>query len=276
MTRQLFNVLTTVGAEWVMYLLIGLSVFSIALVFERLVFFLRFGPAGDAALIPLLTQGRFEEVRSQLEGRFGLAAAVTLAAIDAAPGGPKSVEEVMACVIAREKPAYERFLSFLGTLGNNAPFLGLFGTVVGIIKAFSDLAIGGPKAAGAAAVMSGISEALVATAIGIFVAIPAVVAFNSYNRWLKTIIGRTQALGHAVIAHLQKDEVRAAALEAVEHERRAVRNPPAMHAQSGDYSGHVERRGEQREPSNREALDFAGNVGPRSSSTIETRRANPE
>jgi len=214
MTHQLFALFTDVGAEWVMYLLIGLSVLSIGLMLERLVFFLRFSHAGTAQLIPLLTQGRLDEARRQLTNVRGLEAEVTLAALDAASGGPSAVEEAMACVIARERPAFERYLSFLGTLGNNAPFLGLFGTVVGIIKAFADLSvggIGGAKAAGAAAVMSGISEALVATAVGIFVAIPAVVAFNSFNRWLKTIVARTQALGHALVAYLERDEVRAAA-----------------------------------------------------------------
>ena len=91
----------------------------------------------------------------------------------------------------------------LGTIGATAPFVGLFGTVVGIIKAFSDLAVGSAKGAGAAVVMSGISEALVATAIGILVAIPAVVAFNVYNRWLKSIVGRTEAMSHAIVSHLE-------------------------------------------------------------------------
>jgi biopolymer transport protein ExbB len=59
--------------------------------------------------------------------------------------------------------------------------------------------------------MGGISEALVATAVGIFVAIPAVVAFNAYNRWLKTIVARTQALSHELSAYLQRDDVRAEA-----------------------------------------------------------------
>jgi len=214
MTRQLFDLFTTVGAEWVMYLLIALSILSVALMLERLVFFLRFSSSRSAELIPLLSHGRLDEARARLSTLKGMEAAVALAALDAASGGPASVEEAMACVVARERPGFERFLSFLGTLGNNAPFLGLFGTVVGIIKAFADLAvggIGGGKAAGAAAVMGGISEALVATAVGIFVAIPAVIAFNAFNRWLKTIVARTHALGHALVSWLQRDEVRAAA-----------------------------------------------------------------
>jgi hypothetical protein len=67
-------------------------------------------------------------------------------------------------------------LGTLGTLGNNAPFIGLFGTELGIMKAFADLSRN--QLGGVAAVMSGISEALVATAVGLMVAIPAVIAFN--------------------------------------------------------------------------------------------------
>ena len=108
--------------------------------------------------------------------------------------------------MARERPQYERFLSVLGTLGNNAPFIGLFGTVLGIIKAFHDL--GEMNAKGAAiqqTVMAGISEALVATAVGLAVAIPAVVCNNVFNRRLKTVTSRTHALGHALVAHLRAE-----------------------------------------------------------------------
>ena len=91
------------------------------------------------------------------------------------------MEQILDRVASRERPRYERFLSFLGTLGSNAPFIGLFGTVLGIIKPFADL--GNVTLKGAAiqqTVMRGISEALVATAVGLAVAIPAVIAYNRY------------------------------------------------------------------------------------------------
>jgi biopolymer transport protein ExbB/TolQ len=208
LTHELFNVFTYVGAEWVLWLLVALSVISIAVVVERLIFYRRNSTPEAAELLPILAAGKFDQARTLLEGKNGLEAHVVRAAIEAAPYGPESVEEVIAGTITRYRPPYERFLAFLGTLGNNAPFVGLFGTVIGIIKAFADLAIGAAegKGAGSSVVMAGISEALVATAVGIFVAIPAVVAFNGYNRWLKTIVARTNALGHAVIAHLKKEE----------------------------------------------------------------------
>lgn len=208
LTHELFNVFTYVGAEWVLWLLVVLSIVSIAVVVERLLFFRRNSSPQMADLLPMLAAGKFDEVRAQLADSNGLEAQVVRAAIEAAPNGPDSVEEVIAGTIVRFRPPYERYLAFLGTLGNNAPFIGLFGTVIGIIKAFADLAVGtadGGSGAGSSVVMAGISEALVATAVGIFVAIPAVVAFNGYNRWLRTIVARTNALGHAVVAYLKRE-----------------------------------------------------------------------
>jgi biopolymer transport protein ExbB len=90
--------------------------------------------------------------------------------------GSKRLEERLRC---------EHYLVVLGTMGNTAPFIGLFGTVVGIIKAFRDLALAG--SGGPAVVAKGIAEALVATAAGMAVAIPAVVVYNYYMRRVKNI-----------------------------------------------------------------------------------------
>ena len=76
--------------------------------------------------------------------------------------------------------------------------------MVGIIKAFADLGVGAAKGAGATAVMAGLSEALVATAVGIFVAIPAVVAFNAFGRRLRDVTTRAEALAHALASHLRE------------------------------------------------------------------------
>ncbi len=229
MTQTIFQLFTRTGAEWVMVILVGLSVASFAVILERGVFFLLRGKAVPH-LLSLLKAGRLDEARARISGRKGLEAEVARAALSAADGGPAAVKEAVDCAIAEARPAYERGLSFLGTLGNNAPFLGLFGTVVGIIRAFSDLAVGGPKGAGAAAVMSGISEALVATAVGIFVAIPAVVGFNAYMRRLRTLTVRGEAIGHALASHLERDEVRAAALA-----RRGLPSPVRGESEAGGH-----------------------------------------
>ncbi len=222
MTRTLFEFFTRAGAEWVMYVLAALSVASVAVILERALFFWRRGRSRADALVALLASGRLEDARALVDGREGLEAEVARAALRAAPDGPASVAELVAATIRRERPAYERGLGFLGTLGSNAPFLGLFGTVVGIIKAFADLGVGAAKGAGAAAVMAGLSEALVATAVGIFVAIPAVVAFNAFGRKLRAVVTRAEALGHALASHLVKDDVRGATLARREARRIAV------------------------------------------------------
>ena len=84
------------------------------------------------------------------------------------------------------KLALEKRLGILATFGNNAPFIGLFGTVLGIIQAFHDL--GRASEFGVRVVMEGISEALVATAMGLFVAIPSVIAYNYFVRRVKKIL----------------------------------------------------------------------------------------
>jgi biopolymer transport protein ExbB len=160
--------LTLHGAAWVLWLLIALSVISLGIMLERWWYFRTHRPQPAAIA---------SDVRALL------AEAIGPDALDQ----PPPAEELSAAVEGaktRVKLRFERNLAFLATLGSNGPFIGLFGTVLGIIKAFHDLA-GNQGAAGATTVMAGISEALVATAVGLLVAIPAVVAFNYFSRKIK-------------------------------------------------------------------------------------------
>ncbi len=203
LTTRLLSV-TLGSAEWVLWLLCILSVLSIALMLERILYFSSHRLPNSEELAVRLARGDLEAVRQAVSNRKGMEAAVVREALSSMGQGPDTVEQVIASTVARERPQYERFLSFLGTLGNNAPFVGLFGTVLGIIKAFHDLGAANVKGAAIQeTVMAGISEALVATAVGLAVAIPAVVAFNAFNRWLKTLTARTNALGHALVGHLR-------------------------------------------------------------------------
>jgi biopolymer transport protein ExbB len=131
---------------------------------------------------------------------------VLLAGIAEADGGRAAAEQAMTGELALQRQRLERRLAYLGTLGNNAPFVGLFGTVIGIIESFERLgqAAKSPGAAetASASVMSGIAEALVATAIGLAVAIPAVVAFNYFQRLIKARVAGTEALSAVLLAHL--------------------------------------------------------------------------
>lgn len=196
----------TMGATWVLWLLIVLSFLSVAVMIERLVYFWSHSYGDVEPVAARLAEGDLEGAVSLVSNHPSLEAEVVRQGIQAAPRGPEAVEEIIRGTIVRDRLRYERFLSYLGTLGNNAPFVGLFGTVLGIIQAFAELAksaSAGSVSTGSSNVMAGISEALVATAVGLLVALPAVAVYNAYGRWLRTISGRAESLGHALVSHLK-------------------------------------------------------------------------
>lgn len=181
------------GAEWVMWLLVALSVLCVAAVGARLVRGLsdRDDGRSDVALDRFARDGDAEAFAKVLDGAKGPAARVLASGLDAAEErGPDSAEEVIAAAIGAEKQKLDAGLILLATTGSNAPFIGLFGTVLGIIQAFHDLSLTDASAAGS--VMAGISEALVSTAVGLAVAIPAVVTYNVLQKQNKTVLGRVE------------------------------------------------------------------------------------
>lgn len=203
LTGRLLSAFTG-SAEWVLWLLAALSILSIAVTLERVIFYASQRFRNSDEFMTRIAKGDFTAVRTELASARGMEAAVLREGLSWADRGVGSVEAVIDATIARERPRYERYLSFLGTLGANAPFIGLFGTVLGIIKAFHDLGATGAKGAQVQqTVMAGISEALVATAVGLAVAIPAVVAYNLLSRELRHVVARSGALGHELVGYLK-------------------------------------------------------------------------
>lgn len=195
-----------VGASWVLWLLVGLSVVSVAIMIERAVYFATHSMGSIDVVAQALKSGDLDGAVRLVASKQGLEAEVVREGVGVAWRGPDAVEEAIAAVIGQQRLQYDRFLSFLGTLGNNAPFVGLFGTVLGIISAFHELsrrAEQGTVTTGSSSIMSGISEALVCTAVGLLVALPAVAVYNLFQRWVKTIIARGEVLGHALESHLK-------------------------------------------------------------------------
>src|SRR4029078_2163661 len=142
---------------------------------------------GSETLEAKIARGDLDAARAASAGE-GMEAGVLRSALEFMHRGGDTLEHEIAATVAQERPRYERGLSVLGTLGNNAPFVGLFGTVLGVIRAFHDLGTSAVKGAAVQqTVMTGISEALVATAAGLAVAIPAVVAFNGFTRSLQDV-----------------------------------------------------------------------------------------
>ena len=194
------QLLLATGSEWVLWILVGLSAASLAIIVERVVALRKLrGDTDDlrAVLASALKEGGFARARDAMGALVHPAAKVALR-------GMRAAEGAMHAETLAQKRGLERRFGFLATLGANAPFIGLFGTVIGILQAFE--AMGRATASASAApptqVMSSIAEALVATAVGLGVAIPAVVAFNAFSRAVKEALEDAQLLSLEVLSHL--------------------------------------------------------------------------
>src|SRR5271170_7028935 len=214
MIERVKSAMVGAGAAWVLWLMLVLSVISLAIMLERAWLFWSLRddiPGLMRDLGRLLRAGDLQGARQRLEQSPSAEAAVVVAGVVEADHGADAAAEAMAGAAALQKNKLERWLAYLGTLGNNAPFIGLLGTVIGIVGAFEEFGKGAASvvpAAGATAgpseaVMRNIAEALVATAVGLMVAIPAVFAFNTFQRIVKTTLSNTDALGHVLLAHLK-------------------------------------------------------------------------
>lgn len=201
----------------VFVLLVVMSVYSLGLVVERLV---RFSKANSqsmsyvASLHRALEQGKLEEAAAAASRTpASPVAPVVASGVKAYIAGIKGIKQgrigvdlVEALDRSLEKTrdrqvsGLKRGLSGLATIGSTAPFVGLFGTVVGIIKAFTSMSASG--SGGLAAVSGDIAEALVATGLGLFVAIPAVALFNYLNNRVELLTVDINDVSGEVVAYV--------------------------------------------------------------------------
>jgi len=191
-------------AEWVLFFLLGLFVACIVVMLVKAAWFainsMRAKAVG-ARVGVFLSDGDVDSFRKDVEELEGTEAWVLRHALRYTENGGDVVEKQMDVAMVSRKARMERGIVFLGTVGANAPFVGLFGTVLGVIRAFRDLSLETDQ--GAQAVMGGISEALVATAVGLMVAIPAVVAYNYLSRQVKSVLSRSGSLNEQVLLRLR-------------------------------------------------------------------------
>jgi biopolymer transport protein ExbB/TolQ len=204
---QLFLDFALQGAAWVLYLLVILSVLSIGVMIDRAIWF----NGRDTDTEKLTRELRAYHDRNELDQLIekhrndpSIAAQVMVRGLAERDKGADAVAEVMHSERARWRRTAEKNLIVLGTLGNNVPFIGLFGTVLGVIKAFDDLK--SKSAESESLVMAGIAEALVATAIGLIVAIPAVVAYNYFNRRLRVAMSGADECAHQILSFCYADK----------------------------------------------------------------------
>ena len=200
--------LAGLGATWVMWVLIGLSIGGLAVALERAIYLaLRSDNLRKLKVEVLahLRKGNVTAARERLAKSKSFEAQVVNAGLENPADGPAAAEQRIDAAAQLAKLRMERRLAFLGTLGSNAPFLGLLGTVIGIVRAFHEL----NNAAGrvTSGLMSEIGEALVATAVGIMVALPAIAAYNYFQRTIKSRITRAEAFGKEVLALLKAENI---------------------------------------------------------------------
>jgi len=194
------------GAEWVLWLLVALSVLSIGIMIDRALWFRRRTGDPEAftrGLRKAWRAGDVDQFVAKHQGSTDIPSQIALAGLAERAHGPEAVAEAMHGERARWRKEGDKNLIILGTMGNNTPFVGLFGTVLGIIGALDRLQHN--AAAGDTKVMAELSKALVATAVGLLVAIPAVVAYNYFSRRLKVILTGADECAHAVLGQVHAE-----------------------------------------------------------------------
>jgi len=192
------------ASQAVLYVLLALSVISIGVIIERWWYFFR----RKDDVVGLSERLRAALRRRDLEGaRKVLAASKSVEAAAVAEAmtwydeGPDAVEQILSKAVRQRRKGFETGLLFLGTLGNNARFIGLFGTVLGIVTALRELGTAQMGAMGN--VMAGIAEALIATAVGILVALPAVISYNVFQKKTQDLEENVQSIGSLILAQMK-------------------------------------------------------------------------
>jgi len=205
LTERIFAV-AQIADQVVLWILLILSVISIGMILERFFYLRKIAQESlqvRSKIKAALQSHSVDEVENMskdpetVEGR-----ALGYAMKHIKESGSKGLEEAFNSYALTERPELERFLSFLATVGSNAPYIGLLGTVLGIMTAFNDLATSAD--AGQQTVMAGISLALVATAAGLFVAIPAVISYNYFQRQVRGILQGLEAMKELCLAYAKK------------------------------------------------------------------------
>lgn len=195
------------GAEWILWILVLLSFLSVGVFVERLLFLRRASTDIEAlrrSIITHLSEGRIDQLLAHLEKDPSMQARVVAYGLREAERGPESVTELCRGAVGMERLRYEKRLSVLATIGSNAPFVGLLGTVIGVIMAFDQLrGLGDGSPDSSNVVMGAIAEALIATGVGLAVAIPAIVFFNLLKGRVKGEVTATSLLVETSVAYLR-------------------------------------------------------------------------
>ena len=187
-----------------MYILLFCSVLSVTILLERILYYRRRSRTKRAEFMTkikrALKTGNVERAMEICKDTDAPFSDVVWSGLELYGHHEKEISNAMEREITVEITKLERRTSIVGTIGNTAVYIGLFGTVLGIIRAFHDIAAAG--AGGMSIVIGGVAEALVCTATGLFVAIPAVIAFNYFTKRVESFLNDMELCASEVVDYL--------------------------------------------------------------------------
>jgi biopolymer transport protein ExbB len=197
------NVVETLRSSFTMMILVVCSVIALTFIFERWLFYKHTAIDADRFYVRLRDTFRndgIEKAISVCNSSLAPLALVVKSGLEESNKSAQAAAEMMDATAIDQRTKLEKNLSILGTLGNIAPLIGLFGTVIGIIRAFHSLSVSG--SAGPSVISAGIAEALLTTAAGLIIAVPSVVFYNYYLRRVATIMNEIEAVSKKVLIML--------------------------------------------------------------------------
>src|SRR5215471_14960675 len=219
MLTELFLKIAYVGAEWVLWVLLLMSFISVAIIVDRFLFFRSNFEEDEhlnAQLPEYLRTGDIKGAWELTSASDSVAAKVLTAGLQTMRRGGEACSEAMQSAKARYRGLLDARLSVLGTIGANAPFVGLMGTVLGVIQSARDMAGSQGGATDPGKLMGSVFAALIATAVGLFVAIPAVIFYNYFQRKVRAAVSQIDSLAHLVLANVHAAEHRGSSAPAAQ------------------------------------------------------------
>ncbi len=184
-----------------MYILLFCSVVSLGVIFERFFYYKRRSRAKRAVFMARIKE---ELAKGYLDKALEFCKSIKTPFAQVAHSGlylrghnEKIISATMEREIVVETTKLEKYTSIVGTIGSTAVYIGLFGTVIGIIRAFHDISLSG--SGGISVVIGGISEALICTAAGLLVAVPAVIAYNYFIKRIDGFVSDMELCASEVI-----------------------------------------------------------------------------
>jgi biopolymer transport protein ExbB len=186
--KTIFEILRVGG--FTMYILLFCSFLSVMIILERILYYRRLSRTDRREFMVMigrsLKSGRIDTARAICQKTKAPFSQVVFSGLELHGRPEKEMSNAMEREITIETSDLERYIGIVGTIGNTAVYIGLFGTVLGIIRAFHDISVAG--AGGMSIVIGGVAEALVCTATGLAVAIPAVIAYNYFSKRVERFI----------------------------------------------------------------------------------------